>query len=81
MIGTKRIKKFIALAAALMLIGQTAAAEGVSAIGSARETVHELMGAGETSSAGLKECYDLGGTEAILHFDNDILVRGFLVNK
>ncbi len=74
------------LIAAIMMMGTTALAAdrddmAAVAIGSNRAAVYETAGTGETTSSGLKETYTLdGGDEAVLHFDSDILVRGFILN-
>ncbi len=51
-------------------------------IGSSRYEVHEIMGSGEIKAEGLKEIYGLGGeTKAVLHYDEDMLVRGYILNN
>ncbi len=78
--------KKIVIMAAIMMMGTTAFAANASdassvTIGSSRTAVYDTLGAGESTSSGLKETYELdGGAEAVLHFDNDILVRGFILN-
>lgn len=80
-------EKITSIAAAIctiiMIFGTAALAQAanVSEIGSDRAEVHRMMGEGSESSDGLKETYRLSdGTEAVLHFDDDILVRGFILN-
>lgn len=77
------MRRITMMIAAVLTFGASvlAQAANVTEIGSERAEVYRTMGEGSESSGGLKETYRLSdGTEAVLHFDDDILVRGFILN-
>ncbi len=78
------MRRIAMMIAAVLTLGVSVLAQAADMIeiGSERAEVYRTMGEGSESSGGLKETYRLSdGTEAVLHFDDDILVRGFILNN
>lgn len=50
--------------------------------GSSREAVHGILGEGRSDTSGLKETYPLfGGGEFVAQYNNNVIIRGFILSK
>lgn len=71
-------------AAAVLCVPLNAQAENYFSIitpGMDRAEVHEAVRGGTVTSNGLKEVYDMGGEQAVLHYCGDTLMRVYVIEE